>query len=172
MPTLVLDPPPPDFEALLERRRQIGLDKHDEVWEGVLHLGPAPLRRHARLQMQVIARLEPAALAAGLEPVMEFNLGEPDDFRIPDGGLLEPGPDALYLSTAALVAEVLSPNDETRQKLPFYAAHGVQEIVIVDPETHTVEWLRLSSGSYQPTAHSTVIELSASALTQQLDWPN
>ena len=41
VPTLVLDPPPADFEALLERRRKLGQDLLDEVWEGVYHMNPA-----------------------------------------------------------------------------------------------------------------------------------
>jgi hypothetical protein len=39
VPTFVRDPQPTEFEALLERRRQLGQDLFDEVWEGVLH-GP------------------------------------------------------------------------------------------------------------------------------------
>ena len=42
MPTLVRDPQPAEFEALLERRRRLGQDLFDEVWEGVLHMNPAP----------------------------------------------------------------------------------------------------------------------------------
>src|SRR5436305_845826 len=36
MPTLVKDPPPAEFKALLERRCSLGQDRFDEVWEGVL----------------------------------------------------------------------------------------------------------------------------------------
>ena len=35
MPTLVRDPQPVEFEQLLERRRVLGQDLLDEVWEGV-----------------------------------------------------------------------------------------------------------------------------------------
>jgi hypothetical protein len=42
VPTLVMDPPPAEFEALIERRRRLGLDRRDEMWEGVYHLAPAP----------------------------------------------------------------------------------------------------------------------------------
>jgi hypothetical protein len=52
-----------------------------------------------------------------------FNLGEPDDYRVPDGGLFRPGPDELYVPTAELVVEIVSPGDESGQKLGFYAAH-------------------------------------------------
>jgi hypothetical protein len=34
MPALVEDPPPAGFEELLERRRELGQDLLDEMWEG------------------------------------------------------------------------------------------------------------------------------------------
>lgn len=43
MPTLVLGSPPPELEALMERRRRAGADRFDEVREGhsgLLELGP------------------------------------------------------------------------------------------------------------------------------------
>jgi Uma2 family endonuclease len=45
--------------------------------------------------------------------------------------------------TAALVVEIVSPEDETWQKLPYYAAHEVDELLILDPEKRTVDWLGL-----------------------------
>ncbi|HUN79411.1 MAG TPA: Uma2 family endonuclease [Solirubrobacteraceae bacterium] len=171
MPTLVLDPPPAEIEALLERRRRIGADTHDEMWQGVLHMAPAPLRRHARLQAQITTLLEPLARTRGLEAVADFNLGASGDYRVPDGGLLAPGPDELYMSTAALVIEVLSPGDETWAKLPFYAAHHVEEILIVDPEQRAVHWLGLNHGSYQPIERSAVIGLGPAELAERIDWP-
>jgi hypothetical protein len=65
MPTLVRDPQPAEFEALLERRRRLGQDLFDEVWEGVLHMNPAPSRRHARIEAQLLAILQAPAAAAG-----------------------------------------------------------------------------------------------------------
>jgi hypothetical protein len=43
VPTLVRDPPPAEFQALLERRQHLGQDLLDEVWEGVHHMNPAPV---------------------------------------------------------------------------------------------------------------------------------
>src|SRR6478672_4189153 len=87
MPTLVRDPPPAEFEALLERRRRLGQDLFDEVWEGVLHVNPAPSGRHARIEAQLLAVLQPLAAAADLTAVGQFNLGENEhDYRVPDGG--------------------------------------------------------------------------------------
>jgi hypothetical protein len=51
--TLVLDPLPPELTALLERRERLGLDRKDEVWEGVLHVVPSPSGRHGDLAAQL-----------------------------------------------------------------------------------------------------------------------
>ena len=40
MRAVVLDPASADFEWLLERRRRLGLDIYDEMWEGVYHMAP------------------------------------------------------------------------------------------------------------------------------------
>lgn len=172
MRTLLPDPPPAEFEQLLERRRRWGADTHDEVWEGVLHMNPAPHWRHADLQAQLIEALGPRARAAGLKPVAELNLGGPDDYRVPDGALTHPAGGELFNPTAALVFEVLSPGDETWTKLPFYAAHQVDELLIVNPDDHSVDWLALTaSGEYEPVQRSRLIELGPAELTELLDWP-
>jgi len=120
MPTLVLGSPPPELEALLERRRRAGADRLDEVWQGVRHMLPAPSFEHARVAQQLGELMGPLARAAGLVPTMhEFNLGESEhDFRVPDVGLHRPGAAGVWLPTAALIVEIVSPDDETRQKLP------------------------------------------------------
>jgi len=70
MRTLLPDPPPAEFEALLERRRRSGADPHDEVWEGVLHVTPSPRGRHDDVQQQIAELLGPPARRAGLLPTI------------------------------------------------------------------------------------------------------
>ncbi len=173
MSTLVLDPATPELEALKERRRRSGLDRLDEVWEGVLHMVPAPHGRHAKVAQQLAVLLDAPARAAGLEPAMhEFNLGESEhDFRVPDGGIHRPGPDQLWYPTAALVVEIVSPEDETWKKLPFYAAHGVDEVLIVDPGERSVHWLARAGEEYREVERSGLIELSTAGLAERIDWP-
>jgi Uma2 family endonuclease len=67
--------------------------------------------------------------------------------------------------------EILSPDDESWQKLPFYAAHDVDEVLIVDPIERTVAWLGLRDGEYHPVQRSGLIELGAVELAEQIDWP-
>ncbi len=173
MATLVLGTPPPELKALLERRRRAGVDRLDEVWEGVRHMVPGPSFEHGRVAQQLAELLGPAARAGGLVPVMhEFNLGESEeDFRVPDGGLHRPGAAGVWLSTAAMVVEILSPGDESWQKLPFYAEHHVDEILLVDPTEQTVAWLALRHGGYEPVQRSALIALGPGELAERLDWP-
>ncbi len=173
MSTLVLGTPPPELEALLERRRRAGVDRLDEVWQGVRHMVPGPSIEHAYISQQLAELLGPPARAAGLRPAMsEFNLGESEhDFRVPDGGLHRPGAAGIWHATAALVVEILSPDDETWQKLPFFAAHQVDEVLIVDHAERTVTWLGLRHGEYEPVDRSGLIALGPSELAAQIDWP-
>jgi Uma2 family endonuclease len=122
MPTLVRDPPPPEFQALLRLRRQRGQDLFDEMWGGVLHVNPAPSGRHGDLDSQLHVLLRPLAKAAALRMRGQFNLGQADDHRVPDAGLHHDTSDRVFYPTAALVIEIVSPGDESWDKLPFYAA--------------------------------------------------
>ena len=134
---------------------------------------PAPGHAHARIAQQLAELLGPLARAAGLEATIhEFNLGDSErDFRVPDGGLHRPDAAEIWHPTAALIVEIVSPGDETLEKLPFYAKHHVDEVLIVDPEKRSVDWLALASGEYRPVEHSGLIELGSADLADRIDWP-
>jgi Uma2 family endonuclease len=90
---------------------------------------------------------------------------------VPDGGLHRPPVSGAWHATAALVVEIRSPDDESRQKLPFYAEHHVDEVLIVDPAEQTVMWLALRDGGYAPIRRSGLIELGPGELAERSDWP-
>ncbi|HTX30108.1 MAG TPA: Uma2 family endonuclease [Solirubrobacteraceae bacterium] len=172
MPTLVLDPQPAEVTALIERRRRLGQDLFDEVWEGVLHMNPAPAGGHAKLDQQVAELLGPLARQAGLTSTGPCNLGiSEDDYRLPDRGLLRDWTDQVWYATAALVVEIVSPGDESYRKLDFYAPQGVDEVLIIDRDRREVHWLALAGKRYEPIERSRVIDLGPVELQQQLDWP-
>ncbi len=165
MRAVVLDPPTAGLDEVLERRRRSGLDRLDEVWEGVLHMVAAPSYGHGDLESQLHAILRPLARRAGLTMIGQSNLGEGEhDFRVPDSALHRPGASGTWHATAALVVEIVSPGDESWEKLPFYAAHHVDEVLIVDPTERSVDWLVLHDGEYRPIQRSTLIELGADEL--------
>jgi Uma2 family endonuclease len=169
-----MDPAPVEIDALIEHRRRLGLDHRDEIWDGVLHMNPPPTGEHQVILQQLAELLGPLARRVGLVPVVnEFGLGREgkDNYRVPDGGLHRRAPRGVYQGTAALVIEIVSPGDESWDKLPFYAAHEVDEVLIVDPAEHVVHWLGLDGDKYQPIERSTLIDLGPSALAEQIDWP-
>ena len=171
--TLVLEPDSAGLAELLERRRRAGLDRLDEVWEGVLHMVPAPRGEHADVAQQLAEILGVAARDAGLVPAMgEFNLGGSEhDYRVPDGGVHRERPHGVWLATAAIVVEIVSPGDESWEKLPFYARHHVDEVIIVDPQERAVHWRALAGGTYEPIERSGLIDVGAADLAARIDWP-
>ena len=171
MPTYVSDPQPVEVASLIERRRRLGQDLLDEMWDGVLHMNPAPDIGHGKLETQLARLLGPLVDAAGLTMSGQFNLGDEDDFRVPDGGLHRGNPSGVWLATAAVVMEIVSPGDETYAKLSFYAAHEVGELLIVDQPGREVKWLGLTAGRYQPLTASGLIDLGPDELAQRIDWP-
>lgn len=170
MTTIVLGPPPPELEQWLELRRQLGHDRHDEVWEGSYVVAPVAHSNHGVVQAALAIALGARARALGLVPTVCFNLGTPQDFRVPDGGLHRGVPGVLYVPTAELVVEVLSPDDETFAKLDFYTASGVRELLIADCEKRTVRCFHLQEAR-QDRAASDVLGLTMAELEAEIDWP-
>jgi hypothetical protein len=171
MRTIVLGPRPPELDALIARRRSLGLDTHDEVWQGEYHMAPAAHSSHGWLDQQVAELLGPMARAAGLGGTGAFNLGEPDDFRVPDRGLHRTRPNAVWIPTATVVVEIESSDDETWDKLDFYASHGVNELLIVSAETRSVTWLALEKGQYEQARYSGLLGRESAALADRIEWP-
>ena len=172
MPTLVLDPPPAALEQLLEERTRLDLDRRDEVWDGVLHVIPPPSHAHELLATHLVRLLGPYADKAGLELTGGVGIGTgKESYRVPDLALHRPGAAEQWHPTAALVVEIVSPNDETWDKLPFYAARQVDELLIVDPQQHKIHWQALESGEYRAIEQSRLIDLGPSELAQRISWP-
>jgi len=171
MATLVLGPTPPELSEYLERRQSLGQDRYDEVWEGVYHVAPAPNVWHGYAALRVAEILASASRAAGLTPTDPFNLGGPDDYRVPDLGYHREFPTATFVPTAAIVVEVVSPDDQTDAKLPFYAAHGVDEVLVVEPARRAVSWFVRTGGNYEPQPASRLLGISAAEIAAGLRWP-
>lgn len=146
-------------EADLAERRRTGIDRYDEMWEGILHMTPAPSVEHQRILDELIAFLGPllrrsarGTLRSGINVFNEAS--KATDYRIPDlsfiaadrthvlasDGTRGGGPDA--------VIEVRSPDDETYEKFAFYAAIGVREVIVIDRDTKRPEIYRLTGTSH------------------------
>jgi Uma2 family endonuclease len=141
--------------AVLARRKQTGEDRWDELWEGVLHLSPAPGYEHQRIIAELIEFLRPLLKRTGRGILVPgINVFRADnDYRIPDLSFVARGhEDALAEDGARkgpdLVIEVRSPGDESYEKLPFYAALGVREVVIILRDEKAPELFRLAGDQY------------------------
>lgn len=171
MQTVSFAAPPAEIGAWLERRRALGQDRDDEVWEGVYHVAPMGHSSHGDVGDQVAAALRPRARRAGLHSSGPVNLGDPDDYRVPDHLFLVERQSLVFVPTAAVVVEIASPGDESRAKLGFYFARGVVEVLIVEPATRTVEWHRRGATAFERRDESVLLDISAAALHAEIDWP-
>lgn len=168
----MLGPRPAELQRLIERRQALGIDLFDEVWEGSYHVAPAPNAAHGYIDGVLAVLLHPYAYAVGLVGTGPFNLGHRDDYRVPDRAYHRDRPTGTWVATAAIVVEIVSPDDETYEKFAFYGAHGVDEIIVADPSAHAVTmWRRTSAGGYQMEAFSTLLNLRAAEVVAAISWP-
>lgn len=171
MDTLVVGDQP-EVAAWLERRRALGQDRFDEVWEGVYRVAPHERSENGIVAAQLQALLFPHARRAGLVPGGSFNLGDPNDFRVPDLGYHRQVVSQLYVPTAALVIEVLSPSDDIRAKADFYAAHRVDELWIADPRARTVRCRDRHEARWQEQPISPLLRVAVRDIERDIDWPD
>lgn len=125
----------------LKQRECDGLDHRDEMWNGVLHLVPAPKSEHGDIQAWLFEYLVSRAQAQGLS--LRFERGVyagDDDYRVPD--LVAASSDRRsergFEVPVELVIEILSPGDETMDKIPWYSEHGIGELLVIHRDTKLV----------------------------------
>lgn len=138
-----------DIAVILEERRRLGHDKQDECWEGEWHFVNPPKRWHPLLQGRLLHTLWPLAEAAGLDPYGDSLgvFGADDNWRVPDLAFVRPV-DSFEegVRSARLVIELRSPGDDSYKKLPFYAARGVEEALIVHEDRRVELYCRRDDG--------------------------
>lgn len=159
-----------DIEAIIARRHALGIDRYDEIWEGDYHITPGPAGPRAVLDHALALFLGPKARAGGLVGTSAFNLGQPDDYRVPDGGYHFERPTGTWVSKAAVVIEIVSPDEETYGKFAFYARRA-NELIVVDPTRRAVECHVSDGQQLVPSEGSTLLGVSAQEIALALPWP-
>ncbi len=102
----------------------------------------------------------------------EFNLGRGEhNFRVPDLGVHRELVDRDWVPTAAMVVEVVSPDDESWLKFDHYAAHGVDEVLIADPRERTLDLFVLAGDHYARAERSALLDVSVAELHEAVAWP-
>jgi Uma2 family endonuclease len=155
MPVLVLDP---NLEQRIRADRvDPQVSRYDEVWEGVLVVAPLPNNDHQRIVMRLGAvfssvidwstgnQVLPGANVSDREMGWLANYREPDvavylaaNPAVDCGSHWVGGPD--------LAVEVVSPGEQPRDKLAFYAQVNTREVLIVDRDPWKLELYQLQAG--------------------------
>ena len=155
MPVLILDP-------IYEQRIRDELNnadeaRRDEVWEGVLVVPPMANNEHQRIV---------AKLTAAFSVVIDWNKGDQAlpgcnvsdrdkdwtfNYRDPDVAVYlaaNPAKDSgtHWVGGPDFLVEVVSPGEDPRQKLDFYAKVNTREVLIVDRNPWALELYRLAGG--------------------------
>ena len=169
--TVVLGERPVEVEEWLQRRSALGLDRFDEVWEGEYYVAPAAHGRHGDIDQQLAELLGPAARAAGLRCLGPVNIGTANNYRVPDRSVVRANAElGVFLPSAVVVVEIVSPDDETFAKFGFYFEHAVQEILVVDLESRSVAWLHRGIDKFVAAPGSEVVA-GLDDLSARLRWP-
>jgi Uma2 family endonuclease len=152
-------------DRIKAERAESGADRFDDVWDGVYHVSPLAGDEH----QQIVIRL--AGILLGLiewpghgEVRAGVNVSDREEdwahnYRIPDVAVFLLGGRARNCGTHWLggpdfLVEVLSPGDDSRAKLPFYAQLGAREVLLVDRDPWAVELHRLQGGRLVPAGTS------------------
>lgn len=155
MATLVMEPFLED--RLKTERAESGADRYDEVWEGVYVMPPMPNEEHQQLVTRMGAVLQLAVGWDGPDKVYAgINVSDREDdwehnYRVPDVAVYLQGNPARNCGThwcggPDFIVEITSPDDRTRNKLPFYAQIGVRELLLIDRDPWTLELYQLQDG--------------------------
>src|SRR2546428_12548142 len=107
----------------LAKRRRTGIDRFDEMWEGVLHMAPAPAYEHQRIVMAMARCLGALCESRGRGvlalAINVFNeMSKEPDYRIPDFSFVAEGRqhilarDGIRGGAPDAVIEIRSPDDE------------------------------------------------------------
>lgn len=172
MRTVLLGEPPKELQAWLDRRRELGQDGFDEVWDGEYHVAPMAHGRQGWTDEEIVTALRTRARAAGLRGSGPINVGQPDNYRVPDRAYLRTRRTALWNPTVTIAVEIISAGDESRLKFDFYFQADVEELLLVDPLARTVEWFARSAGGFVPSAGSALLSVTAAELAAEIEWPD
>ena len=141
-------------DRLRAEREASGADRYDEVWDGVYVMPPMPNDEHQQLVMRMGSILQELVGWPGLGEVRAgVNVSDREDgwehnYRVPDLAVFLHGGAAKNCGThwcggPDFVVEILSPGDQSRDKLPFYQALGTRELLFIDRDAWALELQQL-----------------------------
>jgi hypothetical protein len=141
MSVLVIDPS--EAARMIARRRELGLDSYDEVWDGVYIMSPIADDDHQEIVGGLDGVLQAVIFFPGLGKVRpgvnisDRDKGWTDNYRVPELVVYLPGNPARNRKThwvggPDFALEVVSEGDRSREKFDFYATVSTRELLLVD----------------------------------------
>jgi Uma2 family endonuclease len=155
-------------ERLLAERAASGADRYDEVWEGVYVMAPMPNDEHQQIVNRLAAIFQEVIDWPGLghvRPGVNISDRKEDwtqNYRVPDVAVfLETGSaencDAFWFGGPDFAVEIVSPGDQSREKMEFYGRVGARELLLIDREPWELHLMRLQ-GERLVTADRVVVD--------------
>lgn len=165
-------------EELRQERKAAGSDRWDEVWEGTYMMAPLPNIEHQQIASRLAVICEQVlgwdsgAIVMQGTNVSDREKGWEHNYRCPDVAVYLAGTPAKNCDThwcggPDFAVEIVSDDDRTRDKLPFYSAVGTRELLIVDRDPWGLELLRLGGGKLKSVGTSiarTKVSLSSEVI--------
>jgi Uma2 family endonuclease len=154
---------------LIARRRRLGIDHWDEVWDGVYVMSPPPDIEHQDFGFDLVEVLRLIVKRAGLGEVFsgvaisDHGHDWRKNFRVPDASIFlndNPAEDreTHWFGSPDLAIEIVSPKDRSRKKIPFYEKIGTRELLIVDRKPWQLSLYRLIDRKLSEVGKSTLAE--------------
>ena len=149
-------------KPLIEQRRARGLDRYDEVWDGVYVMSPIADNQHQGLVSQLTGALLTAVDWAGLgrtfagANVSDRRNDWTKNYRVPDvlvflNETRAEDCGSHWLGGPDFAIEIVSRGDHTLDKLDFYAAVQTRELLVIDRDPWQLTLYRLSAaGKLEP----------------------
>lgn len=154
---------------LIQERKDRGIDHHDEIWDGVYVMAPAPNNEHQYLVsrltyiLNILIDSQNSGIVLPGTNITDRTIDWRNNFRCPDVVYFSSNSPAIdkgthWLGGPDLAIEIVSLHDRTREKLEFYESVGTRELLIVDREPWQLELYRFQDGKLSITATSSLAE--------------
>ncbi len=142
---------------LVAERKRLGIDRYDEVWEGMYVMPSMPNNAHQRLVgdlddvFREVSNKEGRGHSYPGANVSDRRKGWEHNYRVPEVLVVLSDSRAVDCGThfcggPDFVVEVESPGDDTEEKVLFYGKIGVRELLIIHRDKRSLRLLRLEGG--------------------------
>lgn len=143
-------------EQLRSERVAAGSDRWDEVWEGTYMMVPLPNIEHQEIVNRLALIFQDTVGWDSRDVVLpgtnvsDREKGWKQNYRCPDVVVYREGTHAKNCKThwcggPDLAVEIVSDDDRTRDKIPFYSKVRTRELLVIDRDPWSLELLRLSA---------------------------